>query len=61
MRHIQYSKWDGFQPTVLTEVATVIPESFAINHVKELERRETEGTVSTGTLENSKHSLFTSE
>lgn len=61
MRHIQDSKWDGFQYTVLKEVAKVIPESFAINCLRELKGRETEVTVNTGRLENSKYSLFSSE
>lgn len=61
MRHIQDSKWDGFQSPVLKEVAKVIPESFAINYLRELQRRETEVTVNTGRLENSKYSIFSSE
>lgn len=61
MRNIQDSKWDGFQSTVLKEVAKAIPESFIINCLRELERGETEVTLNTGRLENSKYSLFSSE
>lgn len=61
MRHIQDSKWNGFQSTLLKEVAKVIPESFATNYLRELEGREREVTINTGRLENSKYSLFSSQ
>lgn len=41
IRCIQDSKWDGFQSTVLNEVAKIIPETLPINYLREFEGRET--------------------
>lgn len=51
------SKWDGFQSTVLKKVGKVICESFAISYRREFEGRETEVSVKSGELENSKYKL----
>lgn len=56
----QDGKWDGFPSTVFKKASKVICESFGISYLREFEGRETEVTVKTGGLENTKlkFSLF---
>lgn len=55
MGGIQDSKWGGFQWTALEKVAKGICESFTISYLREFEGRETEVSVKSGRLENSKY------